>query len=1205
MRLKKLHLTGFKSFADKTEIEFSEGLTAVVGPNGCGKSNIGDALLWVLGEQNPRLLRGADARDVIFSGAEKRKPLGMAEVRLTVDNADGTLPIDFAEVAVSRRVYRSGESQYLLNNTPCRLKDIVDLFLDTGMGKGAYAFVSQTEVDAVLSARPEDRRELFEEAAGIKKYRVRKREAVRKLEHAEANLTRVRDIVAELERQREPLREQAENARRYLALAERLAQIEVDLLVSEVRTADYELYAARRDLEMDQQAIGGLDRELADLERQGQAASDRLAAAEQELETARLSHQGALTAVERAESRLALLRERSTAHERTADGLDAELRALNERAASLVHDLQGIEREMDRMTATEATGADELKAARAELRDVERRLAEAQRADQDRQGALRRLAADRAAREASLTAKRDALETTAARLHASRAEAAAIEADAGRACRRLQELVAGHEALAEATAEAGRRHAAADAARESLAGRVEPARAELRAAEGAFAECETRLTALSDMQRSGDGYYQGVRAVLSAARLGKLKGEYTPVVELLRVPSRLRVAIEVALGSSAQDVLCNTEDDARQAIAWLKQQRAGRATFLALPLLRPPATLTPSGRTGDDGIVGVASELVGADPCHAPAIRLLLGRCLVAENLEAAVAASRTQRGWSRIVTIEGEVLTPGGALTGGSLHGRGAHLVGRKGEIDDLTRDMPARRDAAVAARGRLDELTAELERTARDAADAAAELGRLRVEAASASRDREAAEREADRLRAAAKAALAWMADLEREEAASREALQQLEREVAATAQKDASFDEAYEQARRLHGELICRRDAAAGRLTELEVKAGKQGERLRALRHAAAGARSSLEHSRAAIADKQSRREQTAAEWRETREELARTDERLGEARLNLQRCDGLFQAWRDRRQAALQESFEKASATKQKTEERAARFHGVHDAELRIARLEVKLAQASERLQQEYAISQEEALAREDPAEVDRSTAQEIARLRRELRQMGQVNTGAAEEFDRVTERLTFLSTQRDDIEASRRSLLGTISEIDESTRGVFLETFEAVSAQFQGIFHRLFGGGLTRLRLTDPSDLLETGIEIIAQPPGKKPQLLSLLSGGERALTAVALLFAFIAVRPSPFVLLDEVDAPLDGPNVEKFVSLVRDFSERTQFLLITHNPTTIEAAPRWYGVTMRDAGVSTVIAYRVPPQATAGNGAGAAAVVEEQAPATS
>ena len=1191
MRLKRLQLTGFKSFADRTEIEFSEGLTAVVGPNGCGKSNIGDALLWVLGEQNPRLLRGAEARDVIFSGAEKRKPLGLAEVRLTIDNADGALPIDFAELTVTRRVYRSGESQYLLNNAPCRLKDIVDLFLDTGMGKGAYAFVSQSEIDAVLSARPEDRRELFEEAAGIKKYRVRKREAMRKLEQADANLTRVRDIIAELERQREPLREQAETARRYLALTERLAQIEVDLLVSETRTADYELYAARRDLEMDQQAIRDLDNGLAELEREGQAASEKLASAEQELETARLSHQGALTAVERAESRLALLRERAAAHERTADSLDTELRELDERAATLMHELQTTERLMERLTTTEAAGVDELKSARAELRDIERQLGEAQKAEEDRQSALRRLTAERAAREADAASKRAALEAASQRLSEARASVESLERELDETTARAEAIAAQRAATQTAIEEAERRHAAADRARSDLVRAMDAARAELRAAEAAVAECEARLAALTDMQRSGEGYYQGVRAVLAAARSGRLAGDYAPVVELLQVPEKLRVAIEVALGASAQDVVCNTEEEARNAIAWLKRERAGRATFLALPMLRPPAPLPDAAAGAGGGVLGVAADLVTADPRYAKVVRLLLGRCLVVESLDAAIAASRSREGWNRIVTLDGEVLTPGGALTGGTLHGRGAHLVGRKGEIDDLNRDLPARRTAVQAARSQMEDLASQVEQADAEGAEAAATLGRLRVEAAALGRDLEAAEREALRVRSALAAATTRLAGGEAEEMALRESLRFLETALAQDQQKDETFDAAYEQSRRLLGDLIGRREAVTARLTDLEIKAGKQGERLRALRQSAAVTRSSLDRVRAEIRDKQSRREQTGTEWKETCDELTRTEEQLGNARLNLQRCDGLFQAWRDRRQAALQESFQKATAIKEKTAERDSRFRGVHDAELRIARLEVKLAQAAERLQQEYGISLEEALAREDPPEVDRSTAQEIARLRRELRQMGQVNTGAVDEYDRLTERLAFLNDQRDDIERARRSLLGTIAEIDESTRGVFLETFEAVSAQFAGIFNRLFGGGTTRLLLTDPDDVLETGIEIIAQPPGKKPQHLSLLSGGERALTAIALLFAFIAVRPSPFVLLDEVDAPLDGPNVEKFVSLVRDFSERTQFLLITHNPTTMEAAPRWYGVTMRDPGVSTVVAYRVPPGTTPSNGA--------------
>ncbi len=1186
MQLKKLHLVGFKTFADKTEIELGEGLTAVVGPNGCGKSNVGDALLWVMGEQNPRLLRGSDSRDVIFAGSDRRKPLGMAEVRLTIDNADKSLPVDFAEVTVTRRIYRSGESQYLLNNAPCRLKDIVEMFLDTGIGKDAYSFVGQSEIDAVLSAKAEDRRELFEEAAGIKKYRVKKREAVRKLEQAESNLTRIRDIVYELEQQRAPLELQAAQARRFIQLSERLQQIEVDLLIAEAQKADYELYANRDELKMDQDAVQRFEVDLARMERESDVVGERLAESEQELDSARISQQSAMTTVERTESHLQLAMERGRGAEQTAESLNEELKELTHRAASLEKEIMSQSALLAETEFRESTKRTEHAAAKARLAELESALRDVTQRSEDRQGLIRRMTEQRAQRESALAACQSRLVDTEARLNRIDAERAGFdiqlaqtELRVAKARTDLEHSLAQHSALSA-------QHSALNTGRREAQDAHAQSRTQLDAARRLLAERSSRLATLTELQESGEGFYQGVRAVLSAVRQKKLTGSFSPVVDLLTVPENLRVAIEVALGASAQDIVCDTEAEAKAAIDWLKSTRSGRATFLALPLLNPGNPLNPATVNGVEGMLGIAGDLVKADPKYRPVLQLLLGRVAIAGEMDSAVRASRRMQGWSRIVTAEGELLSPGGALTGGSLQGRGAHLVGRKGEIDDLNRTLPGlRADVNRLARA-VEEGSGRIADLEQALADLNREMSSSQAESAAGERDLNSAERDSARMSSAAGEAEAEAGRLREAGESLRKEAEEWTRQVDEGRQADTSVDDAIAKAQEEARALTTLRDEARGVAVTLEVETGRLSEKRSGLRRELSANQETLNRTLATQGPKRMQREMAGSQFSEADAMQKELRSRLEAASAHLRECEEQYVVWRDRRQELLNQSFEQQGAIKDIINQRADTMKQMHDAELQIARLEVRLSQAAQRLQDEYNMTLEDTLRRGVVAEIDKETASEVAKLRREIRAMGAVNTGAVEEYERLTERHDFLAGQRADLEAARTSLLATITEIDESTRGTFMETFDAVSAEFARIFTRLFNGGTTKLILTSPDDLLETGIDIIAEPPGKKPQHLSLLSGGERALTATALLFSFLAVKPSPFVLLDEVDAPLDGANVERFVNLVKEFTDRTQFLIITHNPTTMEAAPRWYGVTMQEPGVSRILSYRVPQDQT-------------------
>jgi chromosome segregation protein len=1172
MFLKSLSILGFKSFADRVRLDFGEGITAIVGPNGSGKSNIADAIQWVLGEQNVRTLRAENSTEVIFAGSAWRKPLGMAEVSLTVDNSDGQLPIDFAEVTVTRRLYRSGESEYLINKNPCRLKDIVELFMDTGLGRATYAILTQNEVDVVLSARPEDRRALFEEAAGIQKYRHRKREALRKLENTEANLTRVVDILAELWAQREPLRQQAEVAIRYHELVSRLREIEVAALWAQVLESERAREQAQHEQQSLHRQLLEVNAQLAECEALSQKLGQQIADAEAELDTLRALQQASLTAYERAESRRALIEQRL---QNSRDNL----RRLQEDLLENEHIYAEIQRQ-----------AQQWQERRLEL---EQRL---QNIEQQRQVARERL---RLAEHALQQAQQHYVERTqqvvralahldGLRLRRTEAEQT-IQALQNRFEEVVQNLREVEEHVKAAQAHRDKTVAAAELAlretqrceNELQQAQVEVQRKqqelETRARENA--RLSARLQALLESEAAQEGLFSGVRAVLDAVARGQLTGTYLLVADALQPLEPYVTAVEVALGASAQDIITATEEEARLAIEWLKEHARGRATFLPLNLLRPSEPLPSLQQCIDEGLaIGFASELVECAPELRVVAEYLLGRVVVAPGFDSAVQIVRRYNGWSKVVTLDGELLLPGGAITGGRMPGRATGIVSRKAERSRLERELRAGGEAEQRLRKRLQE------------AEQSAETARHRWH--EARKEQEQAQQRVIHAESALQAVvqeqtvlLHQMQALEQEQTEQAKRLYELDNEIWEVQERlspDTQQVSTHDEVSRFREQ----RDEAAAQLQEVEVMLGRQAEQQRALEHhreSLAQMQRELLQQRQAQQARMAELEANIAQEEKALEQTLEELRRIAQQRAQIEQD---FFALREVRQNLLQQNLENSERLKELSAQQSALAQQAHELELALARIEMQRTQAVARLWEAYEVD----VSRETPPDLSQftpETASEINRLRREIRQMGNVNTGAAEEYQRLTERYEFLQKQRSDLEAAREDILQAIQEIDASTRDLFLQTFGAVQQAFQEVFARLFGGGKAQLQLTQPHNLLETGVEILVQPPGKRRQNLVLLSGGERALVAIALMFAFLQVKPSPFCVLDEVDAALDGSNVEKFADMLREYARHSQVIIITHNPVTMECADVWYGVTMQEQGVSRVISYRAPKEAVA------------------
>ncbi|GAB4452947.1 MAG: chromosome segregation protein SMC [Armatimonadaceae bacterium] len=1186
MRLKRLTLHGFKTFADKTVVEFVPGVTAIVGPNGSGKSNILDAVTWVLGEQKASSLRATRAADVIFAGSARRKPMGMAEVSLTVDNEDGFLPLQFSEVTITRRIYRSGEGEYFINKAPCRLRDITDLFLDTGVGRGAYAIVNQSEIDAILSARPEDRRALFEEAAGIKKYRVKKQEAQRKLESTEQNLTRLYDIARELEGSLAPLEAQAITARRYQELTDRLREVEVGQLAADYKRHSDELDELRRQAADFEREAATMHAEAERLEASAQELGNRVAEAESEMDTARLLQQRAMAEAERIEGRIALSAERRASARRTVETVEQDLARLAEEKARFSAEAEAQTAAAREAEAQADAQARELAEAETLARNVTQALAELSRRvagqEADYLELARRLAGQKVEWEAvrvRIAQRGEEVREIEERTSLRRTEAEKARTDATTLADAVNETKA---ALAEA--------------RRVLTEEREPARQTAVERVGRLAEMRTtadrvvagqaaRLRTLEETEAAQEGYFQGVRSVARAAQNGKLTGRYRLVADALRVPAHLDTAIEIALGASLQDIITDSEAEAKAAIRFLNETRGGRATFLPLDALRHqevPESLQKAAKQYQ-GVLGSAADLVGHDTEVAPAVRVLLARVLIVQDLDTATFVSkRLTRDWAKIVTLNGEVVVPTGAITGGTQGKPGPNLLGRKREIAELTEAVQQGR--AEIERLHIEEARAkEVAETTRQAVrEGEAAVNRAREAVGDSERKYAAKLAEAERLERDTESLEQRSQKLRDGGAADQAREAELAAAIASSDRQDEGAQATREELQQRQAALAVQRDEAQQQVRERGAHLALLRERVRSLNRDAERAKESALRATVESENRQ-QRAQEAQEIiaTEEAEETTRLAEREHIKR-NLADTVGRFEKWKERRQNLLNENFQLTERIKgaNRAEQRAT--EQIQQAKLRMARVEAQWEAVGQRLIAEYELDPEIAVAQTGGAPVDRDTAQKIGRLRREIRSLGAVNTGAIEEYERVSERWRFLSEQRRDLEEARTRLLKAIAEIDDATRGVFEETFAAVSKAFSRLFLRLFSGGSTELTLTNPDDLWETGIEIWAQPPGKKRQSLSLLSGGERALTATALLFAFLEVRPAPFCFLDEVDAPLDGANVEKFADLVREFGQESQFIMITHNATTMEAAPLWYGVTMQEPGVSRGISMKVP-----------------------
>ncbi|MEB2630421.1 chromosome segregation protein SMC [Peribacillus frigoritolerans] len=1178
MFLKRLDVVGFKSFAEKISIDFVPGVTAVVGPNGSGKSNVTDAVRWVLGEQSAKSLRGAKMEDIIFSGSDTRKALNFAEVSLTLDNETNSLPIDFHEVSVTRRVYRSGESEFFINNQGCRLKDIIDLFMDSGLGREAFSIISQGKVEEILSSKAEERRVIFEEAAGVLKYKTRKRKAESKLTETQDNLNRVHDILHELEGQVEPLKIQSSLAKEFLAKKDELEQIEVALTVYEIE----ELYEKWEKLsqelekhnEMEQQMAG----QLQDREAHLKKLRDSLATLETSINGLQEILLNASEELEKLEGRKEVLKERkknaaqnkSQLEKAIVEGEAAveRLSLQKERETEILHalnlEVKGISETLHEKQKSLGLFNSDIEAViEAKKSDYIEWLNKQASAKNEKQYLLQQLA-QQEHKNAKLDMENEKFLTERMEITAKKMEYSQLMDNM---TKQLEEHVTYFRN------QQNKLNAAKDT--------YQKQETTLYKAYQFLQQAKSRKELLEEMEDDYAGFFQGVKEVLKAKET--LRGIEGAVAELIKVPKEYETAIETALGGAMQHVVVEREEHAREAISFLKKNRYGRATFLPLSVIkaREISANQLSMLKSHSAFVGTGSSLIQYDDRHAAIAENLLGTVIITTDLKGANDLAKMMQHRFRFVTLEGDIVNPGGSMTGGALKQKTTSLLSRKTELEELQQKLAA-----------MEVKTNQLEK----------QVKQLKVDVGVQEQTLEQTRKTGERLRLQEQTLKGELREVELQERNVNERLHLYDLDknsyLEEQQQKTARLEELEELLESCKSEIEGL-DRLISEMTEQKQSQQSSKESLaeetNELKVMLASKRGQLQNQKEKMERIESDLSKESSRLAENKDDLGlltneMTDSSSGEesledmAQQKLLDKNGAIEGITIKKQEKNELLMEVETLELSLKEENRL-YRGIveviKDEEVKLTRLDVELENRLDHLREEYTLSFEGAK-EQYPLMMPADEAQKRVKLiKLAIEELGTVNLGAIDEYARVAERYEFLLSQKEDLQQAKDTLFQVIDEMDDEMKRRFADTFYSIRKEFEQVFKALFGGGRAELKLTNPDDLLNTGVDIIAQPPGKKLQNLSLLSGGERALTAIALLFSILKVRPVPFCILDEVEAALDEANVVRFSQFLRKFSRETQFIVITHRKGTMEEADVLYGITMQESGVSKLVSVRM------------------------
>ncbi|MBR1990321.1 MAG: chromosome segregation protein SMC [Firmicutes bacterium] len=1176
MYFKRLEMHGFKSFAEPVVIEFHEGVTCIVGPNGSGKSNISDAIRWVLGEQSAKMLRGGKMEEVIFSGTANRKSRGMAEVTLVIDNSTGILPIDYNEVAITRRMYRSGENQYLINNNQCRLRDIRELIMDTGIGVDGYSLIGQGKIADIVSNKPESRREIFEEAAGVVMYKTKKAEAERKLASTNANLERVNDIIGEIEGRIDGLREDSIKAKEYLELKEKYRELEINITLKNVEKLDIANSAIKEDVEQLNENIETLNVQKKSMDEQLAGDRARNENLEQLSNDARDKLLVKIEEINRLTNKSQLDSEKLAGIDRDYIRITEEIQSLDEKLSREAANAEELEENKDRVLENlknEETRLGEKVGAYNQVMSRSLEINEAVENAKNEMFSLHSRVSAKRSEAKSMDSYRESLAKRKAQLLSEGAEIeknskAFIEA-AQRGKQQKAETENNIKETAEKLTEAKKLQAEINEELRSLSKQGEDVR--IRAG-----QLSARKKTIEEMENNYEGYNGAVKFVMKSG----IRGIEGVVAELMKVPSGFEIAVETALGGSLQNIVCQKDANAKEAINALKNNKAGRLTFLPMESVKGSITQPGSKVTGAPGFKGMASDIVEFDSKYEGIFQYLLGKVAVVEDMDSAVSLSKVAGSGIRFVTLDGEIINASGAITGGKYKNATANLLARRSEIDKLNGEIAGLKKEYLRIEENIKDRTEDNLETAENIVKLEEKLRNLQIEAANIN---------------------AQLNVLEENTKEIQQTGAKREREL-------ASIEQDSEKAEKMASDILAEADEAEKRIKVLDQEISDGMEKAEAIKDEVTQASEEITRARIAKTDWDNKLEAVdqllsrvqdaiddlTVQIDDKNDQLEVLEKQKNKILFSSEDVEGLVEGL-TKEKTELEDYIAQIAAEKSVLVEAlgkmTAEYSTIGDKlnsyqdqkyqqEIKLAKNETQLDTIKDKLWEEFEISYVQALEFRKDDFVLTTAVKESREIKNRIRQLGDVNVGSIKEYEQVSERYSFLTEQRSDITVAMDELKAIIDDMEKTIKSRFKENFDKIVDNFEDIFKELFGGGHAELRLDNEDNPLESGIEIIAQPPGKKLQNINLMSGGEKTMTAIALMFAVLKTKPTPFCILDEVEAALDDANIDRFAKYLRKFYD-IQFAIVTHQKATMEHADVLYGVTMPEQGISKVLSLRL------------------------
>ena len=1175
MYLKSIEVQGFKSFANKITFEFHNGITGIVGPNGSGKSNVGDAVRWVLGEQSAKQLRGGNMQDVIFSGTETRKPLGFAYVAITLDNSDHKLPIDYQEVTIARRLYRSGESEYLLNGTSCRLKDVNELFYDTGIGKEGYSIIGQGQIDKILSGKPEERRELFDEAAGIVKFKRRKNTAIKKLEEEQQNLTRVNDILSELTRQLAPLEKQAETAKVYLKKKEALKQLDIQMFLVEMARIREQLKAveekyeiAQSDLEETCKSFDVTKTEYENLEKELEILETEIQKSREQSTQKTLEKQNLENQIHLLQEQIHSAKQNETQYQERAVALDADIDKRKKEEQGYLEEQSQLEEKAAEFSRVQSQAQEAFKEIAIEIHNLEEAI-------ESGKNEIIEILNQRASIKGKLQRYDTMMEQISIRKVALnqrnltlRSEVAQLDASEEQYKTQKQEI----EETIEKLIRQGNR--CEDQIKKYQA-EISRATQQLENEKTAYHREASRLESLKNITERYDGYGNSIRRVMEQKK--NVSGIKGVVADLLKVEKNYETAIETALGGSIQNIITDNENTAKGMIEFLKKNKYGRATFLPLTSMKNKKTFNNPAALKEPGVIGVASDLVQVEAEYEGLANYLLGRTLVVDHIDHGIAIAKKYQYTIRMVTIEGESLNPGGSLTGGAFKNN-SNLLGRRREIDELHENVEKLKLNIEKLQAALEEYRNKRNHFRDEAGRIQESLQEQYIQENTVQMNLNSMSDKRAEIKQGYENLKRENAELEKQTKEIEENSQSIQLEMEASASQESALEKSINEKQE---ELESRKKQETDISKELE-KSQLEGAGITSRK---GFIQENLRRIKEELESLTNQKEALFAGMEEGKEEALKKETEIVKIRQEIELAAKEEEEDREKLQEALlkkEKMTQEHKAFFSKRDELSARMNLLDKESYRLLGQKEKLEENQETqvnyMWEEYEITYSQALIdMPDELQERAEIKSAISNMRSEIRQLGNVNVNAIEEYKELSERHTFMKTQHDDLVQAEETLQGIINELDTGMRRQFEEKFGQIRIEFDKAFKELFGGGKGTLELDEEEDILEAGIRIISQPPGKKLQNMMQLSGGEKALTAIALLFAIQNLKPSPFCLLDEIEAALDDSNVTRYAKYLHKLTKNTQFIIITHRRGTMAAADRLYGITMQEKGVSTLV----------------------------